>query len=207
MKMNIKHYPLNEMGTNCYFVYDDSKALIIDPSGEPEIIFEEINNLGVEVAGILLTHAHWDHIIALSEVKNKYNVDVYLGAEEKDWLENPEKNLSVRAPINIGEISFDFTPIVLNEGPFNIKDISFKVLKTPGHSPGSLSYLFDDYIVSGDVLFERGIGRTDLPGSNHNDLHRSIQTKLFTLPDSLIVYPGHGDSTTIGEEKAYNPFF
>lgn len=205
--MNIKHYPLNEMGTNCYFIYDESKALIIDPSGEPEIIFEEIENLGVEVVGILLTHTHWDHIIALAEVKNKYNVDVYLGEEESDWLHDPEKNLSVRAPHHIGELSFNIKPRILKEGPHNIKGITFKVLKTPGHSPGSLSYLFNDYVVSGDVLFERGIGRTDLPGSNHVDLINSIQQILFSLSDSLVVYPGHGDPTTISDEKRENPFF
>lgn len=207
MNMNIKHYPLNEVGTNCYFIYNESKALIIDPSGEPEIIFEEIDNLDVEVVGILLTHAHWDHIIALEDVKNKYDVDVYIGEEESDWLQNPEKNLSFRAPHHIGELSFNIIPKVLKEGTHNIQDISFKVIKTPGHSPGSLSYLFNDYIVSGDVLFERGIGRTDLPGSNHNHLMNSIQAKLFTLPENLIVYPGHGDSTTIGDERRENPFF
>lgn len=204
--MKIKYYPLNEVGTNCYFIYNESKALIIDPSGEPEVIFEEIDNLDVEVVGILLTHAHWDHIIALEEVKKKYDVNVYIGAEEVDWLLDPEKNLSFRAPDEIGKLSFNIMPKVLKEGQHNIKDISFKVLRTPGHSPGSLSYLFKDFIVSGDVLFERGIGRTDLPGSNHNDLFRSIQSKLFTLPDNIIVYPGHGDPTTIGDEKRENPF-
>ncbi len=207
LNVHIKYYPLNEAGTNCYFVYDESKALIIDPSGEPEIIFEEIDNLNVEVVAILLTHAHWDHIIALEEVKNRYDVDVYIGAEESDWLQHPEKNLSVRAPMHIGELSFNIMPKVLDEGQYSIKGISFTVIKAPGHSPGSLSYLFSDYIVSGDVLFERGIGRTDLPGSNHDDLMQSIQNKLFTLPDHLTVYPGHGDSTTIGEEKNHNPFF
>lgn len=205
--MNIKSYPLNHMGTNCYFVYNESKAIIIDPSGEPEIIFEEIENLNVKVVAILLTHAHWDHIVALEEVINKYNVEVYLGKSEADWLNNPEKNLSVRAPEEIGSLSFEIVPKILDEGEHKIDDISFKVLETPGHSPGSLSYLFDDYIVSGDVLFNSGIGRTDLPGSNHSDLIISITEKLFKLPDSTVVYPGHGDSTTIEDEKKYNPFF
>lgn len=205
--MNIKHYPLNQMGTNCYFVYDDEKALIIDPSGEPEIIFEEIENLNVKVMAILLTHAHWDHIIALEEVIKKFDVEVYIGSKEADWLQDPNKNLSVRAPKEIGHLEFDIKPILLKEGEHNIGGISIKVLETPGHSPGSLSYVFDGYIVSGDVLFNGGIGRTDLPGSNHPDLITSITEKLFKLPDDTVVYPGHGEPTTIGNEKQTNPFF
>lgn len=205
--MNIKYYPLNQIGTNCYFVYDEEKAIIIDPSGEHEIIFEEIENLNVKVVAIFLTHAHWDHIIALEEVVKKYDVDVYIGKEEADWLNNPQKNLSFRAPQEIGSLSFDIEPKILDEGMHTVDGITFNVLKTPGHSPGSLSYIFNNYVVSGDALFNGGIGRTDLPGSNHSDLMTSISEKLFTLEDNIVVYPGHGEPTTIGDEKKYNPFF
>ena len=206
-KMNIKYYPLNHLGTNCYFVYDKEKAVIIDPSGEPEIIFEEIENLNVKVIAVFLTHAHWDHILALDEVVTKYNVNVYMGRNEEDWLKEPTKNLSVRASEEIGHLVYDIEPIILDEGEHKIDGIAFSVLETPGHSPGSLSYVFDGYIVSGDVLFNGGIGRTDLPGSNHPDLITSITEKLFKLPDDTVVYPGHGEPTTIGDEKLTNPFF
>lgn len=205
--MNIKGYPLNEIGTNCYFVYNDEHVIIVDPSGDPGVIFEEIEHLGVNVAGVLLTHAHWDHIIALEAVLDRYDVKVYGGQEENNWLEDPIKNLSNRGKdMGHDEIALDVVPEVLHEREETVGSITFDVIKTPGHSPGSLSFKFKDFVISGDALFKDGIGRTDLPGSNYEELMYSIKEKLFALDDNMVVYPGHGESTTIGYEKENNPF-
>lgn len=205
--LDVKRIPLGSNLANCYLVHDGKKALIIDPGAEAEKIKTAISKLKVEPIAILLTHCHFDHIGALDTIRDNYNLSVYQSPEEKDWLGNPDKNLSslMDQPFTVREADYFFNP----DENFKIGNFEFKVLATPGHSPGGLSFVFDKdgFVLSGDALFAGSIGRTDLPGSEPNKLLAAIKTQLFTLPGNYKVYSGHGFPTTIQEEINYNPFF
>ncbi|GGK03284.1 hydroxyacylglutathione hydrolase [Lentibacillus kapialis] len=205
--MKIASMEAGPLGTNCYMVHNETDALIFDPGGDSEEIIGYLTENKVEPKAILLTHAHFDHIGGVDALRSYYNINVYLHDKEAEWLENPEYN---------GSTSFMGSRIVtkpaehnLEKGRMAIGDITFEVIHTPGHSPGSVSFIFHDqqFVISGDVLFNRGIGRTDLPGGNMNVLEQSIRETLYQLPDSYTVYPGHGPATAIGNEKKHNPFF
>ncbi|TMN20965.1 MBL fold metallo-hydrolase [Lentibacillus cibarius] len=205
--MQIKCIPAGPLSTNCYIVSDKAEALIIDPGGDFETIVNYLNDVGVTPEAILLTHAHFDHIGAVSQLRSYFGSDVYLHASEQSWLEDPVLNGSLtfmRTEITTATAEYSLVPGNLQIGTF-----SFEVIHTPGHSPGSVSFLFHNasFIVSGDVLFNGGIGRTDLPGGDIKQLERSIRESLYQLPDVYTVYPGHGPETTIGNEKRQNPFF
>ncbi len=197
---------LGPIGTNCYIVYDKGKALLIDPGAEPDKIAEFLEREGLKVQAILLTHAHFDHIAALDEIRETVDTDVYIHENELSWLSDPQMNGSSKLIGN--EIVMKPAEFTFKMGPMEIGDFHFEVIHTPGHSPGSVSFLFDqnEFIISGDVLFYHGIGRTDLPGGNMAEIEATIQNKLYQLKESLTVYPGHGPHTTIGEEKQNNPF-
>lgn len=197
---------LGPIGTNCYIVYDKGKALLIDPGAEPDKIAEFLEREGLKVQAILLTHAHFDHIAALDEIRETGDTDVYIHENELSWLSDPQMNGSSKLIGN--EIVMKPAEFTFKMGPMEIGDFLFEVIHTPGHSPGSVSFLFDqnEFIISGDVLFYHGIGRTDLPGGNMAEIEATIQNKLYQLKESLTVYPGHGPHTTIGEEKQNNPF-
>ncbi|HLS66557.1 MAG TPA: MBL fold metallo-hydrolase [Pseudogracilibacillus sp.] len=205
--MNIQSFSLGPIGTNCYVIRKGEQCLIIDPGWDAPVVTSYIEKENLEPQVILLTHAHFDHIGAVDELRKLYSLDVYLHEEERDWLENAELNRSQFALGGAG-ITTAAPDKLLKEGRLQIGKFSFDVVHTPGHSPGSVSFIFNefDFVVSGDVLFHHGIGRTDLPGGNIEQLARSITEHLYTLPDSFTVYPGHGTSTTIGEEKYANPF-
>ncbi|MEC5422258.1 MBL fold metallo-hydrolase [Virgibacillus sp. C22-A2] len=205
--MNVKSMSLGPLGTNCHIVYDDQHAIIVDPGGEAATIIDYIQKEGLTTAAILLTHAHFDHIGAVEDLRYHYNVDVYIHEAEASWLENPHLN---RSALFTGEsIITKKAEQLLLPGNMTIGEIQFEVIHTPGHSPGSVSFIFNDasFVISGDVLFFQGIGRTDLPGGNGKQLEESIKDKLYKLGDNFIVYPGHGPNTTIGNEKSNNPFF
>lgn len=197
---------LGELGTNCYIVYKNSRALIIDPGAESERVINFLNEKQLTPEAIVLTHAHFDHIGAVDDVRKAYSIPVYLHKDEEEWLTEPSFNGSGRFPR---------TPIVTSppdafivEGTMDVGSFTFDVFHTPGHSPGSTTLIFKEsgLIISGDVLFNQGIGRTDLYGGNTEQLITSIQTKVFQLDDTFTVYPGHGNPTTIGSEKVNNPF-
>ncbi|GAA0443363.1 MBL fold metallo-hydrolase [Lentibacillus halophilus] len=205
--MNVHCIPAGPLGTNCYIVRNGTDALIIDPGGDEDHIIQYLTDAGVTPRAIFLTHAHFDHIGAVSALRFYYDIDVHIHVNEQHWLDDPEKNgssLFLGRGIKTEQAEHVLVPGRLQEG-----SMSFDVIHTPGHSPGSVSFLFHDeqVIISGDVLFNGGIGRTDLPGGDIQQLERSIRTSLYGLPDSYVVYPGHGPETTIGQEKQQNPFF
>nr|WP_281242069.1 MBL fold metallo-hydrolase [Lentibacillus persicus] len=195
------------MGTNCYILHEDTYGLIVDPGGDPEKIIQYLTVESIVPEAILLTHAHFDHIGGVSELRTYYNIDVYLHDNEASWLENSQYNGS---SMFMGtEITTDAAEQSLTPGNKQIGGFPMEIVHTPGHSPGSVSFIFHEHacIVSGDVLFNNGIGRTDLPGGDINKLERSIRDSLYQLPGSFTVYPGHGPETTIENEKQSNPFF
>lgn len=204
--MEIISLSLGPLGTNCYILIKDKEALIVDPGGDSDQVINLLTSKKVVPQAILLTHAHFDHIGAVDDLRSHYQIDVYLHEEEKDWLSDPQLNRSNAFFGN--EIVTRPPEHYLEEGELTISSFTFEVRHTPGHSPGSVSFLFptEKSIIGGDVLFFGGIGRTDLPGGDMNVLVSSILTKFYSLPDDFTVYPGHGPKTTIKHEKVNNPF-
>lgn len=204
--MEIKSMSLGPLGTNCYIIYNEADAIIIDPGGNEEVVVTFLKDKSCTPKAILLTHAHFDHIGAVDYLREKYNIDVYLHQNEKEWLSDPSLNGSILFTQN--PISINPPEKELSEGPMQIESFSFNVLFTPGHSPGSVCFVFEDpgFVIGGDVLFKQGVGRTDLPGGSMEVLKESISKKLYILNDAMVVYPGHGPATTIGDEKRINPF-
>lgn len=193
---------------NCYLIYNDEHLLIVDPGADGPKLIQEITKLDRKPVAILLTHTHYDHIGAVEELRQHYQIPVYVSPLEQSWLGDPLMNLS-----GLGRHD-DMANIIVQpaEYEFELKEYTlggmrFSVVATPGHSFGSLSFIFDDFIVVGDALFRGSIGRTDLPTGNLEQLLTGIQKELFTLPGELPVYPGHGDATTIERERMTNPFF
>lgn len=193
---------------NCYLIYNEKALLIVDPGAEPEKIIQEINRTGTKPAAILLTHTHYDHIGAVDPLRDFYQIPVYVSPLEADWLQDPRMNLSgLGRHDDLNNIIVSPADELFELKDYTIGDMRFTVVATPGHSIGSVSFIFDDFVVSGDALFRGSIGRTDLPTGNLEQLLNSIKTQLFVLPDEFPVYPGHGDATTIQHEKQTNPFF
>ncbi len=207
--IQVKQIITGPIQENCYVIYNDHYALVVDPGNDGDLIQEVIAELNVAPVAILITHAHYDHIGALEEVRTAYNIPVYISPIEKNWLTDATLNLSGLgrhddiADIVCQPAEFEFT----NYESYTLGDMTFKVVPTPGHSPGSVSFVFDHFVITGDALFKGSIGRTDLPQGSMETLLHSIQTELFTLPDEFPALSGHGQATTIGHEKQTNPFF
>jgi hydroxyacylglutathione hydrolase len=199
IRMKIRTFTVGYLSTNCYVVNcrNTNEAIIIDPGfdsfGEAEKIFRCIEEEELKVKFIVNTHGHLDHVSGDVILKKKYNVSICIHESETnvevDWDEKP-------SPRNI----------VLRDGDvLEFGDAKLKVIHTPGHTSGSICLLGETLIFTGDTLFAGGIGRTDFLGGSELNMKLSLE-KLLGLPSSLIVYPGHGPSTTIGEEKNSNPF-
>lgn len=206
--MNWEQIPLGPLQTNCYIVADDKKnCLIFDPGEEGKKLINRLEQRKLKPQAILLTHAHFDHIGAVDDIRDKYNIPVYIHTNEKNWLMDPSLNGSQF--FMMGQIKVkQADQLITSEDEMTIGDFTFEVFETPGHSPGSVSFYFknDGFVVAGDALFQGSIGRTDLPGGNHEVLISSIHKKLLVLPEETIVLSGHGETTTIENEMDSNPF-
>ena len=194
-----------EMGdqTNCYIIADENtkEAIVIDPGGEPEKIEEMIGILQVKVKYIFLTHCHGDHIGGVVKIKNDYNAKVLINRKESENLNNPDVNLMQY--IGMEPIELEADSRVDDNDLIHIGGIEFRVIHTPGHTAGGSCLYSEKYkmLFSGDTLFRGTWGRTDLPTGSMVDIMNSITNKLMVLPEDTIVYPGHGKSTMIKEEK------
>ena len=193
---------------NCYLYWDpESKdGIIIDPGLEAERIFAQVEKAGFTPKAILLTHGHGDHIAAVGAVKEHYDIPLYVGNGEEELLANPSANVSALIGEPITAPPADH--LLDDEQPLSIGSINFRVLATPGHSPGGVCYLDENEAIlfCGDTLFAGSIGRYDFPGCSLEKLMESIDQKIMKLPDDVICYPGHGPHTTVGNERATNPF-
>lgn len=194
------------LGVNCYILGDEHtrQAVVIDPGGNPREILKTIEKRALKIIAIVNTHAHFDHVLALTEVRAATGAQFLLHAGEAQILASAQMSgamfgMAMRQPAPPDRL--------LNDGDtIPVGALRLKVLHTPGHTPGGISLLLDNRVIVGDKLFQSGIGRTDFPGGDYATLMTSIRDKLLTLPDETIVYPGHGPATTIGEERALNPF-
>lgn len=205
--MQIQGFPLGAFQTNCYVITDAGTrtAIVIDPGYQPDIVLDAIE--GYSVTHILLTHAHLDHIGGLAQLKQHTGAPVSIHRNEQDWLTDPMLNGSGRWPQAGGYITGPAADRFVADGDrIFFAGTEILVRHVPGHSPGSVAYILNDQVFAGDTLFYGSIGRTDLPGGGTATLLRSIRTKLFTLPDHTVVYPGHGQETSIEREKQLNPF-
>ncbi|GGB04842.1 MBL fold metallo-hydrolase [Macrococcus hajekii] len=204
--MKIHVLCLGPIQTNCYFVENEESILVIDPGAEYERIEKQLEAIGKPVAAILLTHAHFDHIGAVDALVADTEATVYIGQEEQYWLADPESNGSLKfKSYGLDEIVSRTKPEIIRPGKKSVGTFKFDVIHTPGHSPGSVSYIFKDFAVVGDTLFKEGIGRTDLKEGNLQQLMNSID-QLLELPDEMTIYPGHGPKTTIQYESDNNPY-
>ena len=198
---------VGSMGANCYLFAcpESKKAVLIDPGAEGKSIYRWVLEKDLKVEYILLTHGHIDHIGAVDELRELLG-DVSVGIHEGDagMLTNGRQNLS----------SYFGSELVLKKADFYLQEGQeihvgkqvLKVIATPGHSPGGVCFLSPEGLFSGDTLFAGSIGRTDFPGGSMNQLLDGVKKKLLVLPENTRVFPGHGEATTIGEEKRDNPF-
>ncbi len=204
--MQIERLEVGVFAENCYVVgCERTRAgVVIDPGDEAPRILRKVRELELEIKAVLLTHAHLDHVQAASEVKQALGAPLAMHREDRFLLDN--------VAAQAGAFGLPAPPVpsvdrFLDEGDeVAFGAVTLKVLCTPGHSPGSLTFYGDGVAFVGDVLFAGSIGRTDLPGGDLHTLIRSIREKLFPLGDETVVLSGHGPETTIGREKASNPF-
>ncbi len=211
--MKIKRFEFNMFPENCYVIWDETKeAAIIDPGcyydEEKQALKEFVGSTGLTVTHLLNTHLHLDHICGNPFVEQTFGVRSEAHAADLFWVE--------QAPKQSRMFGFDLKPVPeppavhLNDGDFvSVGNTKLEVIHVPGHSPGSIVFYCakDRCLFSGDVLFQGSVGRADLEGGNFDRLIDGICSRLFVLPNETIVYPGHGAPTTIGVEKAENPFF
>ena len=193
--------------TNCYFLFSEEtkKAIVIDPADNGNLIYDKLTQNGFSVEAILLTHGHFDHIWGSKELRELSGAKIYALDKEQTLCESVDNNLSAMVGRAYTVVPDEY---VADGAELTFDNISFKVIATPGHTIGSCCYYVEKagILISGDTLFQESTGRTDFPTGSMSSIVRSIREKLFVLPDDTKVYPGHGDSTTIGYEKKYNPF-
>ncbi len=207
-QIEIKSFLLGMVATNCYLIINKEtrEALIVDPADDALRISNAVEQGRWKPVAILLTHGHFDHILAVNDLKKRYQLPIYAHVEEEDVLKQTSLNMSGM----IGQTYMTEADIYVRDGEhLKLAGLDIIVLHTPGHTKGSVCYYLPEekVLMSGDTLFHCSIGRTDFPTGSTLGLLRSVQEKLFVLPDDVKVYPGHDSVTSIGYEKQYNPFF
>ena len=192
--MNVKKLALGAYQTNCYLIWADNQAVVIDPGYEPDTILRALQTLQLELKAILLTHGHFDHVGAVKELVSETGCDVYIHAAEA----------TLPPMITAGPLYYTHT---YDEGDTiaPIPGLELSVLHTPGHTPGSVCLLLGDQLFAGDTLFAGSCGRVDLPGGSPTQMLQSLR-RLAGLEADYTVHPGHGESTTLSAEKRYNPY-
>ncbi len=202
--MEIHRLQVGRLQANCYIVActNTRKAIIIDPGGDPEMIIHNVAEKDYEIEYILNTHGHMDHVEANGEIQKALGGKLAIHSEDADMLQGTtifdrsRNNQEYKKP-----------DLLLNDkDTIHFGDLTLEVIHTPGHTPGGVCFLVEDNLFSGDTLFSGSVGRWDFPGGSYSDLLRSLNEKLLVLEDAVVIYPGHGPSSTIGHERRHNPF-
>ena len=205
-KLIIKRLVVGSLSANCWIVGTEGsgEGMVIDPGGNAEGILRAIDDTGLDIQIIVLTHGHSDHIAALFDIRDSTGARVAIHREDADFLEGRG---SFSSMFGISYKTPEPPDRLLQEGDtIEIGGVGFTVVHTPGHTPGSICLLTGKKIFTGDTLFYRGIGTTLMPGSSRRQLIGSIHARLMTLPDDTVIYPGHGRETTIGAERQNNAY-
>ncbi|MFA6525495.1 MAG: MBL fold metallo-hydrolase [Patescibacteria group bacterium] len=203
--MKIERFVLGPVQTNTYLVYDENSntGVVIDPAVYDSGMIKAINDRGLQIKYILITHGHFDHVTGLSKLKEQIPVSICIHPADLAIMPKDEKGI-------VNQIGFSFEAFqpdieLRDNQKIDVGDLKFSVIHTPGHTPGCVCfYLANEKVLfSGDTLFQSAIGRTDFPLGSEDQIMASIINKLFTLPEAVIVYPGHGEKTTIEQEKTH----
>ncbi len=207
MPLGIRVLTVGPLDTNCYVLWDHSTraCAIIDPGGDPDRIIQTVASLNVRVEWILLTHGHSDHSFHAGNLAQEYGARIGIHAADVDML---------ATGLGIAEMLYDLseyvavkpTDLLVDGEAVGLGESEIRVIHTPGHSPGGVTFATDAGVFCGDTIFAGSIGRTDFPGGSYEQLIDSIKSKLLYFPDSTSLYPGHGPATTVGEEQRSNPF-
>ena len=204
--MIIKTFVEPPIDNNNYLIVDEKtkEAALIDCSSIDDRIDEEIEKQGANLKYILLTHGHFDHIAGIRPNRFKNNPQIVMHKADLDWLNNANQYLPM---FGMPEITIPKVDIFVEDGDtIKLGSLEIKVLHTPGHTQGGVCYLVDGNLFSGDTIFREAVGRCDLEGGNFNQIVESIEDKIFTLPPKTLIYPGHGNITSVEWEKEHNRF-
>jgi len=202
--MKILKFSLGQLQANCYLIIKDNKCLIFDPGDSADFISEKIITLKLKPLGIFATHGHFDHILAVGELQRIFDIPFYLPKKDFFIFKRAKETADYYLKINSETVDPKKINFLINK-KIKISNFLFKVIDTPGHTPGAVCYYFEEenFLLTGDTIFNNGVGRFDFSYSSKRDLKKSLN-KLFKLQIKTVIYPGHGDLTTIKEEKNRN---
>lgn len=197
---------VNDFAENCYIIAANNEAYVIDPGSNYQAMKKVIEKEQLTLKGVLLTHGHYDHISGINDLLEHFDATIYVHRKERDFLFDHNLNLSGQMD-KIFRVKDKHRIESIDETKtFSLGNDMIKVVFTPGHTRGGVTFHYQNYLFTGDALFRESIGRTDLPTASENDLLKSIHTLLNTFDDNTICYPGHGHFTTIAHEKMHNPY-
>lgn len=205
--MVLKRFVVGPLEVNCYLIIDEEtkEAVVVDPGDNVDEILDYVKRENITIKYIINTHCHFDHAGGNKKLKEATNALFLIHEKEKPVLDRMDTSAKLWG------FYVDPSPnpdMLLKDGDkISIGNLEIEIIHTPGHSPGGICLKFSKYVISGDTLFAGGIGRTDFPGGDYDTLIKSIKEKLFTLPEDTEIFPGHGPSTTVKNEKYFNPFF
>ena len=204
--MKVYKFTIGTFAVNNYLIQSETshKAILIDAGESPQPILNKIQSLGLELVYLINTHGHGDHIAGNATIIRETGAKLLIHPLDEPYLRDPTLNLSAFLGARLESPPADG---YLEEGDeVTVDEIHLRVLHTPGHTPGHITLVGENLAFVGDVIFYEGIGRTDFPRSDHNQLLLTIRTKIYTLPDEMNLLPGHGPETTVAHEKRHNPF-
>lgn len=204
--MILESLPTGPLQVNCYIVGCEAtrKAVVVDPGGDVEQILALLERLNLQLQLVINTHGHFDHVGGNRQLLEETGVDLLIHENDKDLLGLAAEHAGIYGLPTV--ISPEPQRLLQGGEVILVGELEIKVLHTPGHTPGGICLLVEDQVIVGDTLFAGSIGRTDLPGGDHQQLIDSIRQQLLPLPDATVAHPGHGAETTIGRERMYNPF-